>query len=134
MDNINNQDNKNSSHNPFTEQAIAKLQSLQEKIVDMDYFKVDSFEIGELIRYTDIHGQDIKLSSTGLIMPSRGTTDNIEIELYIGDTCIKRGFIEKQYFDYSIHEDEGYGMPEIDEYLSVEVNQLYKFLINNLKV
>lgn len=110
--------------NQFIRQVIVKLEDLQEKIVDADYFKIDSFKIGELIRYTDIHGQDIRLSSTGLIMPSRGATDNIKIELYIGEKCIKRGFIEKQYFDYSIHEDRGYSMPEIEEYLNVELEEL----------
>ena len=53
--------------------------------------------------------------------------------MYVEDKLIESGIIEKRYFDYCIHEDEGYAMPEIDNYLDVRVDELSNEILNKLE-
>ncbi|NFH89938.1 hypothetical protein FDA33_06920 [Clostridium botulinum] len=118
--------------NRFIPSAIENLHKLTEKLSDNGYFKVDSFDIGKLIEYVDIYGNKTELISVGMISPCRGDTDTIDVNMYVGDRLIESGVIEKQYFDYCIHEDEGYAMPEVDDYLDVRIDEVSSEILNKI--
>lgn len=116
----------------FLPGVLGNLRELKERLTKVRYFKEKLFHIGLLIKYTDIYGRKIKMISSGYIYPSRGETDSILLELYIDDIVVKSGTIEKQYFDYIINENEGYAMPEVEEDLWVNINELDNEILSNL--
>ena len=118
--------------NHFISNALVILNKFKDHIEDTDYTMADCFQIGELVEYRDINGRTVLLKSEGSITPYWGSTDYIDLSLYIENTCISSGTIEKQYFDYSIHEDEGYGMPEQEDDLYVNIDDLSDTISNNI--
>ena len=74
----------------------------------------------------------IRLNSEGNIIPRKGDTDQIDLNLYVGDTLISYGNFEKLYFDYTIHEDEGYAMPEQLDDLYVSITELSEAAVNKV--
>ncbi|MDU4546840.1 MAG: hypothetical protein E6Y69_08575 [Clostridium botulinum] len=125
--------NKQCILNKFVPEVLENLHILIKRLEDNSYVKVDSFDISKLVEYKDIYGMKTSLISTGMISPSRGDTDTIELNMYVEDKLIESGIIEKRYFDYCIHEDEGYAMPEIDNYLDVRVDELSNEILNKLE-
>ncbi|WP_017415759.1 hypothetical protein [Clostridium tunisiense] len=119
--------------NRFVPEVIENLYKLIERLRDNSYFKVDSFDIGKLVEYKDIYGEETRLTSTGMISPRRGEIDTIELNMHVEDRLVESGIIEKQYFDYCIHEDQGYAMPEIEDYLDVKVDNLSSEILNKFE-
>lgn len=118
--------------NRFIPEVLESLRLLTERLTDNSYFVADSFDISKLVEYRDIYGEETSLSSTGMISPIRGATDTIQLNMYVEDRLIGSGIIEKQYFDYCIHEDEGYAMPEVDDRLDIRVDELSGEIIGKL--
>lgn len=117
----------------FIPEVLEKLHILTDILTDNNYFIVDSFNITKLVEYRDIYGQTTSLSSDGMILPIRGDKDTIGLNMYVEDKLIKSGIIEKQYFDYCIHEDEGYAMPEVDDYLDIQLDELSDEILGKLE-
>ena len=116
----------------FLPGVLGDIRELKERLTKVSYFREKLFHIGLLIRYTDIYGRKIKIISSRDIYPSRGETDDISLKLYIDDKLVKRGYIEKQYFDYSINENEEYATPEIEEDLRINIDELDNEILSNL--
>lgn len=97
-----------------------------------DMFIVECFELGELARIKDYRNNTLSIKITGYILPMSGTSDSLDIDIYIND--IKNddahGGIERSYGEYSIHEDEGYAMPEWTDEFSVELTETIDFVQN----
>lgn len=104
-----------------------------------DTFIVEYFELGELARIKDYRNNTLSIKITGYILPMSGTSDSLDIDIYIND--IKNndahGGIERSYGKYSIHEEEGYAMSErLDEFnveLAETIDFVENFCINSIK-
>lgn len=119
--------------NRFIPEMLEHLDLLKERLTNNTYFLADSFNIGKLVEYSDIYGENISISSKGMISPVKGDTDTIEVNMYVEDRLIESGVIEKGYFDYCIHEYEGYAMPEVDDYLEIRVDRLSNEIMTRLE-
>lgn len=74
----------------------------------------------------------IVIISDGIISPTRGDKDDITIKLNINEKMLAVGEIEKTYFDYSVN-DDGIGMPEVEEYLEVNLDEIEEEVLSNLE-
>lgn len=81
---------------------VDDLESLRDSIKYKDYFEVD-----ELVRFTDLRDNNIRLSVEGLLDPRDDDTDSLWVELHINDNRVAYGEIEVFYGGIQFDEDGG---------------------------
>lgn len=115
---------------------IEEVYLLIEKMVksekSKDMFKVDYFQFGELATIKDFSNKTLSIKNTGYIIPASGDSDSLDIDIYINDIKIDdaHGGIKRSYGDYSIHEEEGYAMPEFLDEFDVQLTETIDFVEN----
>lgn len=115
----------------FMDEALEGLGCLLDKINTNDYNVVSRFCIGRLVDYTNIYGQKITINANGDITPERGGNDSILVEMKVSNERVAKGYIEKQYFDYSVS-DYGAGMPEIEAYLDISIDDIEGKILSDI--
>ncbi|WP_046058659.1 MULTISPECIES: hypothetical protein [Clostridium] len=116
----------------FLPDIFDELYSLVENLNNFKYDVSDNFYIGTLVQYHDIYSNNVEIISDGIISPTRGDKDDITIKLNINEKMLAVGEIEKTYFDYSVN-DDGIGMPEVEEYLEVNLDEIEEEVLSNLE-
>ncbi|MFQ7446591.1 hypothetical protein [Intestinibacter bartlettii] len=78
-----------------------------------------------LFEFKDLNGNYIKITYIGGdINLEHGTTDDIDIKLFLNDECLASGKIEISYGDYEMNFDQGYNMPTMEDELNIDLKEV----------
>lgn len=108
---------------------FCSLQFELNSIVRSDYFDSDITIFG----YRNIFKESMKLETDGYISPESGSTDNIDLKLYLNDEVIECGLITKSYGEYEIHED-GYALPIFEDDLGINILEIQNQLNDHFEL
>jgi hypothetical protein len=82
--------------------SLDNLESVRDSIKNKD-----NFGIGELVRFTDLRDNNIRLSVEGQLDPGDDDTDSLWVALYISEDRVAYGEIEIYYGGIQYDEDSG---------------------------
>ncbi len=114
------------------EDLTSLFDSLQFDVIDIvrsNYFDPNSI----IFSYRNLFNESVKLVTDGCISPESGSTNDINVKLYLNDEVIEYGYITKSYGEYLIHED-GYAMPITEDGLEINITEIQNLIKDHFEL